>query len=285
MNPSYPLMFLAVFLFALNSCLTRLFQVKQQKKAEGLFLYQACFCLTASVLFLCIGRQLAKPLLPAVLFGLFFAAAIFCSAKCCEIGSMSLTSIIINLSLLVPLLYSWFFLNESVLPRSIIGCVLLSATFVLSSGASRKERYSNWWLLLVVIGFAANGTTAVVQKQQQLLQANSGAFLGTAYLVSAIVIAILFFVKKGNQQTTHFVQSLPKTVAYSLLSGFGSFAGNGLLMYLSTKINGGVLYPVINGGLCLVCSAVSFLVFREKPTRQKAAAILTGLAAIVLLCL
>ena len=120
---------------------------------------------------------------------------------------------------------------------------------------------------------------------QQLLQANSGAFLGTAYLVSAIVIAILFFVKKGNQQTTHFVQSLPKTVAYSLLSGFGSFAGNGLLMYLSTKINGGVLYPVINGGLCLVCSAVSFLVFREKPTRQKAAAILTGLAAIVLLCL
>lgn len=35
MNPSYPLMFLAVFLFALNSCLTRLFQVKQQKRQKG----------------------------------------------------------------------------------------------------------------------------------------------------------------------------------------------------------------------------------------------------------
>ncbi|MPN32724.1 hypothetical protein SDC9_180204 [bioreactor metagenome] len=54
-------------------------------------------------------------------------------------------------------------------------------------------------------------------------------------------------------------------------------------MNLSTKIQAPVLYPSLNGGLCISVAAFAFLLFKEKMTLKKGMAIVTGIIAIVVL--
>ena len=69
------------------------------------------------------------------------------------------------------------------------------------------------------------------------------------------------------------------------MSGLGSYGGNALLGILSAPggIQGPVLYPCVNGGLCIVSALCSFLFFKEKPSARKLTAIGIGIVAIVLL--
>ena len=52
---------------------------------------------------------------------------------------------------------------------------------------------------------------------------------------------------------------------------------------LCTEIPAGILYPTVNGGLCVITAMASFVIFREKPTVLKMLSILSGVAGIVIL--
>ena len=70
-----------------------------------------------------------------------------------------------------------------------------------------------------------------------------------------------------------------------LLAGLGTFFGNCLLQVLCTQVTAGVLYQVVNGGLCILTAAASFVFFRERTTAFNLCSISTGIAGIVLLSL
>ena len=55
------------------------------------------------------------------------------------------------------------------------------------------------------------------------------------------------------------------------------------MTYLADKVDGAILYPCINGGLCLLLTVMSCIFFREKLTLKKSIAIALGCAAIVIL--
>ncbi len=291
------LTFLAVLAFAVNCVAVRTFQLKCAATKSHTDLFQAAFCLVGALAY-AIGGGFkfdlnAAQLASAALFGIFFAGAILFSAACYLCGPMSVTSVIGNSSVILPVLFSAVMWHEPVL-RQIPGIVLLLATFVLSasgSGEKDKKRVNIKWLVFVLIYFVSNGVTAIIQKLYKISAPDSdgNGFMAVAYATAAIVTLVAFAVKYRAEakaipgKKPEKIKLLPLALVMTVIAGLGSFAGNGVLMSLSTKIPAAVLYPILNGGLCVTVSLTSILVFREKLTLKKALTIAVGLAAVVAL--
>ena len=290
------LIILSIAAFSATSISTRAFQLKCSKSKRDICLFQSLFCFVgAAAYFIKAGMRLqlsAAHLVMAMLFGVFFASASLFSAFCYEIGPMSLTSVIENSSVIIPVVYSCMLLNENVTLFQKIGFALLIATFVLSAfqGGSddNRKKAGFLWFVFVLIGFFSNGITAVLQKQYKLAQpdADGSGFMGIAYLTAAVVLALAFALKRkdGSDENAESAFRLsPLCVLFVVCAGLGSFVGNAVLMRLSTELPAALLYPFVNGGLCVAVSIFSLAFFREKLTFSKACTIAVGITSIVFL--
>ncbi len=253
------------------------------------------FCIFASLLFF--STNIAVPDYKAMIFGAIFGVgffvAVYSSASGYQTGSMVLTSTIINMSLIIPVLYSTIALGEEIRPLKIIGILLFTIVFLLASiqtkEKARQGRFRFVWLVFVSAGFLANGFTAVVQKNYRIMNPtnNNGIFMAIAYFTAGLLF-VLRYVYINKKQALASDVSVEKTfivklVSIAIISGAGSFGGNLLLSYLSDKVNGAVLYPCLNGGLCILLSVFSILLFKEKLTLMKLSAFIVGITAIILL--
>ncbi len=284
----------AVLSFAANQLMTRTFQVRIEKRNYAINLYQAAFTLVAAIAYLIFALAtgscfFAELLLPALLFGIGFSLASLFSAKCMAMGYMSLTSVIVNLSLILPVIFSWMAMGEDVTANAVIGLLLILLTLVLSSLSAGQSGSADIkiWLPFVMIAFLANGSTAILQKQYK---ANYGEeelmlFMGIAYLVSALIFAGVYLSRclRAREHVREQMAGIRYLPLLALVSGLGSFGGNALLGYLCDKIDGAILYPCLNGGLCVTVALASFLIFREKPSVRKLLAVAIGVLAIVIL--
>ncbi len=281
-----------VLAFAANSLTIRAFQLKCAKTRNDTNLFQALFCIAGALAYMISGRFLfdltAVQLISAMMFGVFFAGAVLFSASCYLCGPMSLTSVIVNSSVIVPVLYSCVSLGESVTSAQIIGCGLLIITFILSalnSENGNQKRANIKWLIFVLIAFLSNGITAVIQKVYKISapESDGNIFMGVAYFTAALVLLAAFFAGKNKEKAEKSKFNVSLAATLILIAGLGSFTGNGILMRLSTQIPAAMLYPFVNGGLCVTVSAFSVLLFREKLSLKKAITIITGLAAVIVL--
>ncbi len=296
----------SVCFFCLNGAMTRLFQLKMKGGKKALRLYQAGFCLVASVLNLAFFGINALPgtktVILSLFFGILFAAASFLGAECYEKGPMSLTSVILNLSLAVPLVYSFIVFGESISTTGIAGLALLCVTFVLSalSASGGQKKINTAWIVMVALAFVANGTTAVLQKADAASGSSDGFFLGFAYFVGALCFLASWAVEKGREKSGKCAADaaafvLPKgdalakylmaAIIITVVSGGGSFVGNMVLGKLSVRMDAAVLYPCVNGGLAVLTSVVSAVFFKEKMSLIKIISVAVGAAAIVLLAI
>ena len=285
------LIIISVCAFALNGSSTRFFQLHFANEKHYLPLYQSLFCLIASVAFLCCSDFSAAPqadtVLCGIIGGLLFFGASFFSAKGMATGSMALSSIIVNMSLILPVLYSVILLNESLTAFRIIGFLLFLCTFVLSAGTSKSKNGGGMlWVAFVALAFLSNGMNAVVTKYYVLnaVLQQRNTFMAITYFTAALAFLVTYLIKCKKEPDVHQTSSyFAKLTLISAISAAGSFGGNLLLTYLADKVDGAILYPCINGGLCLLLTVMSCIFFREKLTLKKSIAIALGCAAIVIL--
>ena len=276
------LILIAVFAFSSTQITTRFFQLKQQKSRHSINLYQALYTLVAALAYFCVSfvqgiSFSSNVILPSLLFGICFAFATLGFAKCMDMGYMSLSAVIINLSLILPVMFSWTFMGERVTLKAVIGLVLIIITLILSSLSTDRgfKEKNKKWLFYIIIAFLANGSSAIVQKQ----------FMSLAYLTASIIFLATYIFKdlKSDVKIKEQVKNPVMLLLLAFISGLGSFGGNGLLGVLCDKVNGGILYPCINGGLSIVSALSSFLIFKETLTSKKIIALCSGISAIILL--
>ncbi len=282
-----------VLAFAANCLCVRIFQLRCARGRKDTDLFQAAFCTVGAVAYLAsAGFEMELELAQgasAVLYGIFFASATLFSAACFQCGPMSVTSVIGNSSVVIPVLYSCVVLKEDITAFQIAGLLLLLVTFSFGAAASRDDggkRVNVKWLVFLLIYFFSNGASAVVQKVYKLsANASDGnTYMSVAYMTAAAILALSCLRKTAKEpKAPRDGKTVLLSVFLMLAAGLGSFIGNGVLMKLSTEIPAGVLYPFINGGLCVTVAVCSILLFREKMTLKKALTIFVGLAAVIIL--
>ncbi len=282
-----------VLAFAVNSVSIRTFQLKCSQSKYDTDLFQSLFCVVGASAYALGGKSIfnlsISQFLSAMLFGIFFACAVLFIAECYACGPMSLTSIIVNSSVIIPILYSCISLKESTTATQITGCILLAITFLFSAfNAESKEnsKINFKWLIFVLIAFISNGLTAVIQKNYKISAPDSDGniFMAIAYFTAGIILLISFFLKQRKAAIkSDKIKHISLMAILVLVAGLGSFIGNGILMKLSNQMSAALLYPFINGGICVTLSLASILIFKEKLSIRKALTIIIGLSAVIVL--
>lgn len=277
---------------SVNSVSLRLYQTKFQKSVADLRLYQGLVMLLAAILYWVLNDFSLKletaGFLLALCYGLDLVLTGITVSICYQCGPMSLTSVISNACVVLPIAVGCIFYNERLNLNQIIGCVLLFITFVLPcfERTSGSGKISWKWFPLILLAFFFNGMGAVLLNIYGRVADAAGrnAYLSIGYFTCALlylVISLFHHKRMGLVPGKGFFSPLLALVL--VCSALGSFLGNGILMALNTKMPATILYPMVNGGIGVLVAIVSCTVFKEKLTVLKFIAILTGIASIVFL--
>lgn len=277
---------------SVNSVSLRLYQTKFQKSVADLRLYQGLVMLLAAILYWVLNDFSLKletaGFLLALCYGLDLVLTGITVSICYQCGPMSLTSVISNACVVLPIAVGCIFYNERLNLNQIIGCVLLFITFVLPcfERTSGSGKISWKWFPLIILAFFFNGMGAVLLNiyGRAADAAGRNAYLSIGYFTCALlylVISLFHHKRMGLVPGKGFFSPLLALVL--VCSALGSFLGNGILMALNTKMPATILYPMVNGGIGVLVAIVSCTVFKEKLTVLKFIAILTGIASIVFL--
>ena len=277
---------------SVNSVSLRLYQTKFQKTTADLRLFQGLAMLLAAVCYWGLNGFSLKlettGVLLALCYGLDLVLTGITVSTCYLCGPMSLTSVISNACVVLPIAVGCIFYQEVMNFYQVLGIVLLGITLALPcferSGSSGKIAWQ--WFPLILLAFFFNGMGAVLLNIYGRVADAAGrnAYLSIGYFVGAffyLVISLFHHKRMGLKPGKGFFSPVLAIVLAS--SALGSFIGNGILMSLNTRMPATILYPMVNGGIGVLVAIVSCTIFKEKLTTLKFIAILTGIASIVFL--
>ena len=279
---------------SMNSVAIRTYQTRLQRSMADFRLYQTVVALVVALSNLILSGFVLEldrmGLLLSLCYGVDLALTGILTAMCFACGPMSLTSVITNACVLLPIAVGCIWYDEIMTLPQIVGCLLLAATFVLSAVTpkknGRRESIQPRWYLLVFLAFFFNGMGAVLLNIYGRVAAagQRNSYLAVGYFVSALVYLANYWMIRKQTGPVAFKQILrPILPLLLLMSSMGGFLGNSILMSLNTVMPASLLYPLVNGGIAVIVAIASCVIFREKLTLQRLMTILVGLSAIVAL--
>ena len=112
------------------------------------------------------------------------------------------------------------------------------------------------------------------------------AFLIIAFLFSAVYSLVSAFLgcKKGQKITVMQSSKVKKLFLFSVICGAGIAFCNHINMYLAGVMQAIIFYPVVNGASMLLNTIAGVALWREKLSAKQWIGLVTGGAAIILLC-
>ena len=280
-----------LFLTALFIVFQKVIQDRYNAKSRsGVFLFSGMISFFAMCFFMAVNRNWtwsSELIIPAVSFGLSYAAATVFVVLAIKCGSLAKTTLITSYSLLVPAFAGLIILREPLGIPMIAGMILLVLSLWLTNHRKKtadtpKERISLKWLIFVLLGFVGNGMCSTVQKlAPHYLGADVNLTLSTIAalgLSTVVLIAASFLTKETDLKSTLRVGG-----PLSLFCGLFNGAVNYLAIYLNQFIPASVMFPVLSAGELILIVPYSLLVRREKFTAKQWAGFAVGVVSVVLL--
>lgn len=268
----------------------KLFTEKYKKSEKDTLIFNGMYFFVAfliAIIFILISGQslLVEPLtlILGIIFGIFFASTIIVYSKSLQLGPMSLSTLFMSMSLILPLLFSIVFMSESLTTINVIGVLLVFCTFLLSTQFNIEGRLSIKWFAYSVLTLLCNGTLSILLKIQQttLPSEQLKPFFAIGYGCAALTIIILYSKQKKVDKPINFKSS--NILLLIFLTGLSSYMGNSLVATLLDSIPAVVLFPIVNGGIVVIASIASILLFKEKLDLKGVLRLILGIAAVVLL--
>lgn len=208
-------------------------------------------------------------------------------------GKMTLTVIINNFSMILPMMVSVILFDEEFGVLKIIGTVLALISFILSAAKEKnntdfekKNKSGFQWIFFMILVFLSNGLISVNQKIYSVFtqKLQIFEFVAVAYITATVLsFLILSIIAVKNKET--LCKKLPKVIVSGSLIGIllGIFQCVGT--YAASVINGTILYSTYNCGVSLLSTLIGRIVFDEKLSVKQYAGVFIGIIAIAFLCL
>ena len=278
--------------------LTALFIVSQKftqdrynaKRNSGVFMFSGMISFFAMCFFMAVNRDWTwsnELILPAIFFGLAYAASTVFVVMAIKCGSLAKTTLITSYSLLVPALSGLIILSEPLGLPMIVGMVFLVVSLWLTnyqkeSPDTPKEKVTFKWIMYLILAFIGNGMCATVQKLTPFYLGegiNQNLYMIAALGLSTVVLVIASFLTKEEG----LKDTLKVGAPLSLFCGLFNGAVNYLVIILNDQIPASVMFPVLSAGEIILIVPYSLLVRREKFTFAQWAGFVVGVVSVVLL--
>ncbi len=217
-----------------------------------------------------------------IAYGILLTVSMHCGYMSLALGPMSLTSMIVSFSVIIPIVFGVSFLNEKLNAFKMIGMALFIVSIVFanakkpSTGMKDKKK----WAFFLAATFVCNGFCSVIQKIHQIKYNSMYCFEFTLF---AMLVCCVVFLVPGIKK--HPIKSGMKTQEgiFAAISGIT----NALVGYFTLKLagfeNASVLFPAISAGTILCSLILGITLFKEKLKSNHIVAVISGIAAVVLL--
>lgn len=211
-------------------------------------------------------------------------------------GKMSLTVILNNFSMILPMIVSFVLFKENFGVLNRLGTVMALMSFVLTASLRKEEKVQSdklkektKWLLFTALTFLCNGMISVDQKIYSMKAAEFQVFkfIFTAYTTATLLSLIAFGLLKLKNADTDKAECIYHTgyVFTFVVSGILLGLFQCLNTYAASVIKGTVLYSTYNCGASVLSVLVGRFLFKESLSKRQYAGLLFGIASIALLCL
>mgnify|MGYP003302583833 CR=1 FL=1 len=253
-------------------------------EGRGVYLFNTLLSFSALLFFVGTSKNLHFnwSIIPYA-FGFSFTyilASVF-SVKAISCGSLSLTSLILSYSLMLPTFYGILFLQESMSVGFLIGIVLLVISLLLINKKGDSGNITWKWLLFVFLSFVGNGLCTVVQKMQQV--SSKGEFKNEFMIVSLFIVALAMLVFTLKYERTEASQYVRYGWHFALLCGIMNGVVNLFVMILSARMPVALMFPLISAGGIIITYLVSKFFYKEKLAAMQLTGFLIGIVSVVFL--
>ncbi len=279
------LLFCSVFCASLNSVL-----LHKLPEKSNIFAFNI-ICSGMWILLLLTVNGFSLKLTPnIIMWGLIYGVVqelfMFFKTQAMKNGSVSITTLIGNCSLILSTSVGVLIWKETVSIIQIIGVLFLIASFVLCTykKAEESEKASKIWLLYCLFFFVFAASVGIIFKAFSKSCADDTE--GDMMLVSAVTMLVfsgakyLFAPKSSKRKENEFAFSKVFYII-AVISGILSCSYNRLNISLAGLFDSVIFYPCFNGGVILVSALFSIIFLREKLTFRQSAGLILGLISVV----
>lgn len=224
-------------------------------------------------------------------FGLIITVQQLTNLKALECGPLSLTTVLISLSTLIPAVSGALFWDEAITLPQIVGMVLLVVCLIFSVEGEGEEKKTTFrWLLYCLLSFISNGMIGVMQKihQTSAHAAELNEFLIVAFAVTFLYSAAAWVWHRFRRQKREAAAAerklnLPVVLVF-IAAGLFLAVNHKLNLYLSGVLDSALLFPLLNGGGLVMTTLVALIFFRERLSVRRWIGLAVGIVAVVFLC-
>ena len=251
---------------------------------NGAYLFSALTSLFSMLFFVATmkGFDWNPAIIPyAIAFAISFALAGIFGVLSIAVGPLSLSSLMISYSLMIPTFYGIIFLNEPISVYFLIGLGLLAISLFLVNKKNDSLPVTAKWFFFVFLAFAGNGLCSTFQKMQQ--NAFGGSYKNEFMILSLAIVVVVLLVMSFMTSKGGFKKQLYHARFTAVSCGIMNGAVNMFVMILSGMIAVSVMFPLISAGGIVVTYLISKIFYKEKLTKVQLIGFLTGIASIVFL--
>jgi drug/metabolite transporter (DMT)-like permease len=220
----------------------------------------------------------------SLLLGLIFILAFNLNAKCIAEFGVSVTTIAMKMSLLVPILISFLFFREQISFMKIAGIILtLTAIYLVAwnkDSPSAKGGYKFLPLMVWVGSSIVDVTLFLVDRLK--LAPNSGINFTAIVFMNAFMFGLVFLLY-------HVIISKKIKLNFkSMIAGLTLGIPNFYSIYLVLKVleigwDGSYVFSLINVGVILLSALSGLIFFKESLDDRKKVGVIISILAILLL--
>ena len=250
----------------------------------GVYFFSTLLSAAALIFFIVISTEL-KFDTSYIPYSIGFAAAYAMSSVFMVMaianGSLSLTSLFISYSLMIPTFYGLIFLKDNISIGFIFGLFLLIISLFLVNKSDEKAKFSFKWIICVVLSFVGNGMCTVIQKMQQIAShgAYKNEFMIAALAIVTVVMLVMSLIKEQKELKVYAKVGWHWALICGLLNG----VVNLFVMILSGRMAVSLMFPLISAGGLAVTYIFSRFCYKEKLTKVQFVGFVFGLSAVVFL--
>ena len=287
----YILLIFSVFFSASSGVLGTYFNRKVAGKKDSSQLYTLLVLGTVTigwfVLFLTDFSFDVKVLPYSLLFAFFYTTCNIALIQALKCGPVSLTSLILNLSLIMTTIWGFFFWNAAFTLTVAIGLVLVVASLFLciyTKNAAEEASISFRWLFFVFIAFIGNAGCSISQRTQQIaFNGQHGKMLMAFATLLSLIACIVLYLCSDKSDSGYMVK---KAGIFPVAAALCNVGLNLITIILATSaISPSLIYPVIGVGGLAITLLFSQIAFKEYLRTAQWFGILAGTVATVLLSL
>lgn len=255
-----------------------------KKNSGGVYFFSVLSCLCAALFFVVTsgGLEWDRKVIPyALAFAMAYSISIVFGLMAIQYGSLSLTSLVMSYSLMIPTLYGLVFLNETISFGFWPGVILLVISMVLINQKVDKSPITWRWMICALFAFLGNGLCVVFQKMQQITF--DGAYKNELMIMALLAVAVVLGIFSFSQERESIPKYAKKGWYFGALNGILNGITNLFVMLLSGRMAASLMFPLISAGGIIITYVISKLVYEEKLTKRQFVGFVLGVLSVIFL--